>query len=117
MDNFKNRVIEIIKRIPYAQVASYGQIAALADSPRAARIVGYILRNCEDTIPWWRVINSNGFISIRGNELTKDDQKFMLEKEGIKVTETYRIDIKKYGWLYNQEDSVKASHIQNKNAV
>ena len=103
MQDFKQRVIKFIQQVPRGKVASYGQVAAFAGSPRAARQVGGILKSVDvsiNTIPWWRVINSQGAISIKGNwTATKELQRNLLKKEGIKVDKDYKLDIKKYRWL------------------
>jgi len=103
MPSFKENVIAFVKSIPKGKVASYGQVAAYAGSPRAARQVGGILRALDasrDNIPWWRVINNAGIISIKGNwTATKELQKELLIKEGIEVTKDYTINMDKYRFL------------------
>lgn len=98
MQNFKAKVISIIKKIPKGKVASYGQVAAAAGSPRAARQVGGVLKSidCEKLgVPWWRVINSKGEISIKGNwTADKKTQKELLEREGVKVLKDFKVDMK-----------------------
>jgi methylated-DNA-protein-cysteine methyltransferase related protein len=99
MDTFKEKVIEVIKKVPKGTVVSYGQVAAYSGAPRAARAVGGILRAMpEDTkIPWWRVVNNKGLISIKGNMFcTKDKQRSLLEAEGVLVSNEFELDIKKY---------------------
>lgn len=99
MPTFKQSVINFISRVPKARVVSYGQVAAAAGSPRAARQVGGILRALDENqkIPWWRVINNQGVISIKGNwTATKDLQKTLLEKEGIEVSKDFKVDMDKY---------------------
>lgn len=95
---FTERVIYIIKKIPKGKVASYGQVAALAGSPGAARQVGFILRSSTlDSLPWWRVINNAGVLSIKGSfEATKSLQKDLLEKEGVEVSEQFTVPIETY---------------------
>ncbi len=99
---FKKKVIDFVKKIPKGKVASYGQVAAAAGSPKAARQVGGILRNIDfagTIFPWWRVINNHGIISIKGNwTATKESQRELLIKDGIKVTKDFKIDMKKYRW-------------------
>lgn len=97
--NFKEKVIEVIKKIPKGRVVSYGQVAAACGSPRAARQVGWLLHTLDgnNNIPWWRVINNLGYISIKGNFMsTPLTQKKFLEAEGIIVTDDLKIDIEKY---------------------
>lgn len=98
--SFKEKVIEYVKKIPKGKVVSYGQVAAACGSSRAARQVGGILGAMdadESVIPWWRVINSQGFISIKGNwVLTKEHQKSLLQKDGVEVDSEFKINMEKY---------------------
>ena len=78
MLNFKDKVLRYIKSIPKGKVVSYGQVAAACGSPRVARQVGGILRSADIStgIPWWRVVNNKGIISIKGNwTATKELQR------------------------------------------
>ena len=100
MPSFKEKVINFIKSVPKGKVVSYGQVAAAAGSPRAARQVGTILRGLDPSdskIPWWRVVNNKGIISIKGNwTATKESQKILLIKDGIKVSDNFTINIEQY---------------------
>ncbi|MEK7202105.1 MAG: MGMT family protein [Patescibacteria group bacterium] len=100
---FKEQVISQIKQIPQGKVATYGQIAALAGSPRAALMVGRILRQSSESeqLPWQRVINSQGRISIINMAFPAELQAQLLRGEGIKVEEragSYYIDLDRYLW-------------------
>lgn len=83
---------------------SYGQVAAAAGSPRAARQVGGILRASSlDKLPWWRVINSQGYISIKGSfEATPQLQMQLLAAEGVVVSIDMRVDMAEYGYKMAQ---------------
>jgi methylated-DNA-protein-cysteine methyltransferase-like protein len=97
---FRESVINFIKKIPKGKVVSYGQVAAAAGSPRASRQAGSILMRLtqdDGQVPWWRVVNNKGIISIKGNwEVTKELQKEMLTSEGVKVDLDFKLDIEKY---------------------
>ena len=85
---------------PRGHVLTYGQVAALADTPRAARQVGRILYASGRTVPWQRVINSYGGLStykVGSGEL----QRALLEKEGITFRLDGTLDLKKYQWQPN----------------
>lgn len=99
--SFKDRVIQIVKKIPYGRVTTYGTVATLAGLPRGARLVGGILHYNSDqyNLPWHRVINKQGFISIKSLSHPKTLQKALLEDEGIEVTSDFMIDLEKYGWF------------------
>lgn len=99
--NFKDRVIQIAKLIPYGQVTTYGTIAVLAGLPRGARLVGGVLHFNSEThnLPWHRVINRVGFISTRCEDHTRLEQRALLEQEGVEVSSDFIVDLKKYGWF------------------
>lgn len=96
---FKEAVIQIVKKIPSGKVTTYGIVATLAGNPRASRIIAGILHNGEEELPWQRIIDRNGYISIRGCYYDKNFQKKLLEAEGIEVSSDFMIDLKKYGWF------------------
>ena len=98
---FHERVKAVIKKIPSGKVATYGQVAAMAGNPRAARQVVRVLHSSSDkeNLPWYRVINRNGGISLKpgqGYEL----QKALLKDEGIKFNLDDTIDLDKYLWMH-----------------
>ena len=100
---FADRVLKAVKKVPKGRVATYGQIAALVHTPRAARMVGSVLRNskADQKIPWQRVINAHGMVSIENLAVPKAEQARRLQKEGIKVEfkdGNYWVDLKKYLW-------------------
>ena len=99
-NSYSERVKELIKQIPYGKVATYGQIATYAGNPRAARQVAWILHSSskKDNLPWHRVINSKGRISLppqRGYGI----QKTLLEQEGIIFKEDGSVNLDIYLWL------------------
>jgi len=100
--NFYQQVYKIVKKIPKGRVATYGQIAAMISTPRAARMVGWALHvGTDQTVPWQRVINSKGMISTTCLDHPKEQQAYLLKKEGVKVEKiegNYWIDLKKYLW-------------------
>lgn len=80
----KTRVENLVAQIPEGRVMTYGQLAALAGSPRAARIVGGISHHGNPELPWHRVVNKKGGLAsgYHGGRLT---QKEHLESEGVVV--------------------------------
>ena len=97
--SFHERVVAIMKKIPRGKVATYGQVAAMAGNPRAARQVVRALHSStrKENIPWHRVINARGHISLRpgqGYEL----QKAMLEDEGVAFLPGGAVDLKRFQW-------------------
>jgi len=97
--SFTQKVKEIIKKIPRGKVATYGQIAAYAGNPRAVRQVVWILNSSsrKDKLPWHRVINRQGKISLKPNH-GYEIQKMLLEKEGVKFDKSGSIDFERYLW-------------------
>jgi methylated-DNA-protein-cysteine methyltransferase-like protein len=98
--SFTTQVIEAIRSITAGRVATYGQIAAMAGNRRAARQVARILHACSHTqgLPWHRVVNREGRIAL-GAFSGHEDQKRLLENEGVGFDETSRIDLERYLWL------------------
>lgn len=96
--NFREQVIAIVKQIPYGRVTTYGQIAVLAGHPRAARVIAGIMTRYEDELPWYRVINRHGYISIKRIDIPKSVQKGLLENEGVEVDSNFMVDLSEYGW-------------------
>ncbi|TCM69947.1 methylated-DNA-protein-cysteine methyltransferase-like protein [Acinetobacter calcoaceticus] len=93
-------IIAVVALIPYAKVASYGQVAKLAGLPKHARLVGRVLSQLDDNvnIPWHRVINSQGKISLsKLNEQGVNIQQLKLMQEGVVVLEG-RVKLKTYAW-------------------
>jgi methylated-DNA-protein-cysteine methyltransferase-like protein len=98
--NFFEKVYEAVKRIPKGKVATYGQIALLCGSPRAARQVGYALHvNPQPfVIPCHRVVNRFGALAPAFAFGGVDVQKALLEREGVAVDDDGKIDLSKYLW-------------------
>lgn len=93
-DSTYTRIYTFVRKIPPGKVATYGQIARLADC--GARQVGYALAALkDDSIPWFRMINAKGEISLpRGKEL----QRALLEQEGVRFDESGKVNLKDFGW-------------------
>ncbi|RWR00690.1 hypothetical protein ED28_17670 [[Pantoea] beijingensis] len=97
-DSFQQRVYHIVAAIPYGCVTTYGDVARLAGAPRAARQVGGVLKRLPagSHLPWHRVINRMGEISLSGDGLSR--QRSALEKEGIEVSSQGKISLQRYRW-------------------
>jgi methylated-DNA-protein-cysteine methyltransferase-like protein len=65
--DFVAAVSAVIVAIPAGEVMTYGEIAVEAGFPGAARAVGNVLRDCEDGMPWWRVVAASGRL-VPGHE-------------------------------------------------
>jgi methylated-DNA-protein-cysteine methyltransferase related protein len=94
------KIYAVVSRIPRGRVATYGQVAALAGLPRQARLVGYALNVLteETAVPWHRVVNAAGKISVRGDGLGHEDlQAQLLRREGVRFV-TGAIPLPRYRW-------------------
>ena len=94
-----DKIYEVVKQIPSGCVATYGQIAALAGNPRAARVVGNALHVNPDPehTPCYRVVNSQGRLTGAFAFGGIYVQKNLLEEDGIEV-ENFKVDLKEYQW-------------------
>ncbi|ODQ78225.1 hypothetical protein BABINDRAFT_29222, partial [Babjeviella inositovora NRRL Y-12698] len=125
---FHQAVYTTAQQIPFGKVTSYGHIAKLIDKPLNPRQVGQLLKYLQEysedstqdvseftqrfnhlTVPWWRVISSQGKISSRGptprrntnqDVLGEERQARKLRLEGVEVSESsYQVDLGEYGWF------------------
>jgi methylated-DNA-protein-cysteine methyltransferase-like protein len=106
-EEFNQRVWMLVRQIPLGKVATYGQIASLLPPPPemdpksylafGARWVGGAMAACPQGVPWQRVINSQGKISLRPGA-GGSNQRELLEDEGIIFDEHERVDLKVYTW-------------------
>ncbi len=104
---FNATVWEIVRQIPAGKVATYGQIAALIPPPGGmdpksymafgARWVGGAMAHCPEDVPWQRVVNAQGKISLRRGGGYHQQQE-LLEAEGVLFDERGRIDLRAFGW-------------------
>ena len=93
-------IYEIVMQIPRGRVATYGQIAELAGIPRQPRRIGYALSALpSDTrVPWHRVINSKGEISVRSRKGSEPIQMRLLKQEGVMFDRKGRIALDRFRW-------------------
>ncbi len=98
--SFYDLVYEQVLRIPKGKVATYGQIAALCGSPRAARAVGYALHAnpMPGVIPCHRVVNRFGGLAPAFAFGGMDVQKSLLEQEGVLINPEYQVDLEQFQW-------------------
>jgi len=103
-NDFYERVREVVSRIPYGKVTTYGTIAGYLGVASGARLVGYALQGSKENIPAHRVVNRLGQLSGRGH-FPDDTMRDRLKQEGIEFIEAYTVDIEKYFWDPKEEDS------------
>jgi len=95
------RIYRVVSRIPRGRVATYGQVAELAGLPGCARQVGYALhalRDSEQDVPWQRVVNARGEISLRVERGIEPIQQQLLEAEGLEFDVRGRLDLSRVRW-------------------
>ncbi|MGH7333947.1 MAG: MGMT family protein [Candidatus Rokuibacteriota bacterium] len=80
---FMAAVYRLVRRIPRGRVLTYGEIAARLGRPRGARMVGHAMRVCPPDVPWHRVVNARGAISLRAPMSGMLTQRIRLEQEGV----------------------------------
>jgi methylated-DNA-protein-cysteine methyltransferase-like protein len=92
-------IYRTVQRIPAGCVANYGQIALLAGLPGRARQVGYALHALPpgSPVPWHRVINARGEISLR-RQGGSSRQRELLAEEGVSLDDRGRVDLARYRW-------------------
>jgi methylated-DNA-protein-cysteine methyltransferase-like protein len=113
---FNAQVWELVRQIPPGQVTTYGKIAGWIPVPEgmnlkdyqawSARWVGGAMSACPDNVPWQRVINAQGKISLRpgGGHIR---QRQLLEAEGVQFDDRERVDLARYGWSGPSEEWLK----------
>ncbi|MFD2442960.1 MGMT family protein [Bacillus sp. CGMCC 1.16607] len=107
MESFTERAIKIIKNIPVGKVMTYGQIAKLSGSPRGARQVVRILHSMskKHRLPWHRVVNSKGELSIKDEE-SLQEQIFFLQSEGVKIINNHFIHLEEFQFHLDIEEEI-----------
>ena len=98
-DNWVKTVWKVVKGIPRGHVLTYGEVARLAGMSRAARRVSQAMRRAPRgmKLPWHRVINAQGKISIPQDSPGHQRQKELLEREGV-VFLNGKIDLERFGY-------------------
>lgn len=104
---FREAVYAIVQQIPEGRVMTYGGIASLIPPPPGidpiayerirARWVGYALKQCAEDLPWHRVVNAQGRVSLR-HGIGPNLQRALLAEEGIAFNEKNRLDLKSLYW-------------------
>jgi methylated-DNA-protein-cysteine methyltransferase-like protein len=106
-------VWDLVRQIPKGKVSTYGRLAAFLPPPagmsevayqvRGARMVGGAMAACPADVPWQRVINAQGKVSLRGGE-GGEQQRILLEAEGVVFDDLDRVDLAVYGWVGPSEE-------------
>ena len=101
---FAARVLRAVRSIPVGRVASYGEVAAVCGSPRAARGVGAVLSGSFETdVPWWRVVNRTGALTIPAVDGLRTLQRTLLEEEGVAFDDEGRVRMDTHRWAPEED--------------
>ncbi len=96
------KIYAMVKRIPRGKVTTYGRIAILVGGC-TARMVGYAMAALKSgkapDVPWQRVINARGEISVHGDGVGNAMQRVLLEQEGVQFDASGKVDFSRFGWL------------------
>ncbi|RXJ73916.1 hypothetical protein CS022_06400 [Veronia nyctiphanis] len=98
MSDFDLQIYAVLANIPSGKVVTYGDVAKMAGYPRHARHVGKLLGNLptDSALPWYRVINAKGTISLTGDKLVRQREK--LRDEGVGVSEGGVVSLRRFRW-------------------
>lgn len=105
MDPTYERVFAVVRLIPLGRVATYGQVASIVGNC-TARMVGYALASlpARSDVPWQRVINAQGKISLRADSAGNLLQRQLLEEEGVRFDAQGRVELRRFRWAGPQLD-------------
>ncbi len=99
--SFNELVYELVRHIPRGKVLSYGRVAYLLGVPNGARAVGWAmsaLKSGDRGVPWHRVVNAKGRVSIKGSPEGAAEQRARLEAEGIVFDDKGYLDMGQHLW-------------------
>lgn len=95
------RIYAMVRHVPSGKVTTYGQIAELVGGC-TARMVGYAMAALKcgtaPDVPWQRVINAKGKVSVHGDGIGNAMQRAILEEEGVIFDANDRVDFRQFGW-------------------
>ena len=113
---FRNLVYSAVCDVPAGRVTTYGDVATAIGAPTAARQVGFALAaltpDKAESVPWHRVINAQGRVSLRGDLVRGALQRSKLISEGIAFDKRDRVDLNTLRWHYPDwlESGIQGAH-------
>ncbi|MFN2576080.1 MAG: MGMT family protein [Pyrinomonadaceae bacterium] len=115
---YRERVYNIVRRIPRGRVMTYGQIAYMLGEGYTPRTVGFVMHGADESnTPWHRVINSQGKCSTARVVLPADKQQRLLERDGVKFDDAGRCDLKAFLWKPRARTSHKPDEAKARAAL
>lgn len=99
--SFNELIYALVRHIPPGKVLNYGRVAEMLEVPQGARAVGWAmgaLKGNAHGVPWHRVVNAQGRISIKGSPQGAAEQRARLEAEGIVFDDKDTLDMETYLW-------------------
>jgi methylated-DNA-protein-cysteine methyltransferase-like protein len=100
------QIYDIVRKIPYGRVSTYGQVARILSTHVNARVVGYAMNGCrDDTVPCHRVVNRFGGLADAFMPLGKESHRMLLEIEGVEFTPDGNVDLERFMWLGSDENN------------
>lgn len=90
MTEFRDAIYQLMRQLPEDKVTTYGDLAAMAGRPYAARQVGIIAHGGPDTLPWHRLVNVKGGLAV-GFPGGQSAQRQLLAQDGIRCDEQYQV--------------------------
>lgn len=97
--SFPEQVWALVRQVPWGRVVTYGTVARCLGRPRASRAVGYALFQLQDAeVPWHRVVNRHGGVSLGGHPGRAESQRQRLRAEGVHFGPSGHLDLKRFGW-------------------
>ena len=112
---YRERVYEIVRKIPTGKVMTYGQLAIILGEGYTARTVGYVMHGADENVPWQRVINSQGKCSTGRLTIPLNLQQELLEAEGVSFSSSGKCDLGQYQWFpegFGSKDDEQTSLFQ-----
>ncbi len=99
-NHFFDRVYEVVRKVPYGRVTSYGAVARYLGTARSARVVGWAMNQSHgmEDVPAHRVVNRKGLLTGKHHFGGTNLMQQLLENEGVRVSDNQVVDFKKHFW-------------------
>ncbi len=114
-ENFFERVYNVVRKIPYGKVTSYGEIAKFLGAVRSARMVGWAMNAAhnDDTIPAHRVVNKQGLLTGKHHFDGTNLMQQLLESEGIIIKNNKIINFNEVFWIPKKKSPINNPYNEN----